>query len=88
MGISKRQGLGLWLLNATFNFQQYFSYIVEVRFITGGNRSTRKKNHEPTTNHRQTLSHNPLASLDGFSRSHGDGLYVKSTYSVGKMSTK
>ena len=47
-------------------------------------------------------SSSPLASLDGFSRSHGDGLYVmqlavaatnqnglyKSTCSVGKMSTK
>jgi len=25
-----------------FNFQQYFSYIVEVRFIGGGNRNARR----------------------------------------------
>ena len=35
------------------HFQPYFSYIVAVRFISGGNRSTR-----PVASHWQTLSHN------------------------------
>ena len=38
---------GLWCLS---HFQQYFSYIVAVSFIGGGN-------HWPVTSHRQTLSH-------------------------------
>ena len=33
-------GLGSWMFNA---FQQYFSYIVVVSFISGGNQSTRRK---------------------------------------------
>jgi hypothetical protein len=39
-------GLGLWYLT---HFQQYFSYIVAVSFIGGGNRSTRRK---PSTCHK------------------------------------
>jgi hypothetical protein len=34
------------------HFQQYFSYIVAVSFIGGGNRSTwRKENHRPVASH-------------------------------------
>jgi len=33
-------GLGLWFLR---HFQQYFSYIVTVSFIGGGNRSIQRK---------------------------------------------
>ena len=34
--------LGLWCFNAT-KFQQYFSYILAVSFIGGGNWSARRK---------------------------------------------
>ena len=42
--ILKGLGLGLWCLTPLSRFQQYFSYIVAVNFIGGGNRSTREKN--------------------------------------------
>ena len=42
-------------------FQQYFSYIMVVSFISGGNWSTRRKP-RPVANHRQTLSHNVVSS--------------------------
>ena len=38
--LSKRGGEGYSILR---NFQQYFSYIVVVSFIGGGNQSTRRK---------------------------------------------
>ena len=47
---------GVW-----HHFQQYFSYIVAVIFIGGGNRST-GENHLPATSHWQTLSHNVVLS--------------------------
>jgi hypothetical protein len=43
------------------HFQQYFSYIVAVSFIGGGNQSTRQ-NHSPVASHSQTLSHNIVSS--------------------------
>jgi hypothetical protein len=39
------------------HFQQYFSYIVAVSFIGGGNRRTRRK---PVASHWQTLSNNAV----------------------------
>jgi hypothetical protein len=39
-GLKAYIGLGLWCLN---HFQQYFSYIVVVSFICGGNQNTRRK---------------------------------------------
>ena len=36
------------------HFQQYFSYIVAVSFIGGGNRSS-EENHWPAASHRQIL---------------------------------
>ena len=36
-----------------FNFQQYFSYIVVVIFVGGGNRSTRRK---PLTNRKSLIN--------------------------------
>ena len=33
------------------HFQQYFSYILAVSFIGGGNWSNQKKNHRPVTSH-------------------------------------
>jgi hypothetical protein len=39
------------------HFQQYFSYIVAVRFIGGGNRRTQRKQPR-VASHWQTLSHN------------------------------
>ena len=44
------------VLNTTFN-NIYFSYIVAVSFIGGGNRVS-EENHQPAASHRQTLSHN------------------------------
>ena len=41
------------------HFQQYFSYIVAVSFIGGGNRSTRRKH---PTSHYKTLSHYVVSS--------------------------
>ena len=56
------------------HFQQYFSYIVEVSFIDGGNRSTRTagENHRPAASHWQTLSHNvvPCTSHLSWIRTH------------------
>jgi hypothetical protein len=43
------------ILKRLGHFQQYFSYIVAVSFIGGGNQSTRRK---PQTCRWQTLSHN------------------------------
>ena len=43
------------------HFQQYFSYIVAVSFIGGGNQSTRR-NHRPVGSHWQTLSYNIVSS--------------------------
>ena len=40
--MKKNLGLGLWCLKILF--QQYFSYIMAVSFIGGGNRSTEKTN--------------------------------------------
>jgi len=36
-------GLWVWVYGVYRHFQQYFSYIVAVSFIGGGNRSTRRK---------------------------------------------
>ena len=48
-------GRQIWFfLMVLCHFQQYFSYIVAVSFIGGGT----GENHRPSTNHRQTLSHN------------------------------
>jgi hypothetical protein len=46
--VSKGYGYGV-----SRHFQQYFSYIMVVSFIGGGNRSSRRK---------QTLSHNVVSS--------------------------
>ena len=43
------------------HFQQYFSYIMAISFIGGGNRSTRE-NHLPVASHWQTLSHNVVST--------------------------
>jgi hypothetical protein len=43
------------------HFQQYFSYIVAVSFIGGGNRSTRRKPQTCRKSLRQTLSHNVVS---------------------------
>ena len=47
--------------NVQRHFQQYFSYIVAVSFIGGGNQSTRRK---PTTRHKSltNLAHNVASS--------------------------
>ena len=42
------------------HFQQYFSYIIAVSFIGGGNRSNRRK--PPICRKSQTLSHNVVLS--------------------------
>jgi hypothetical protein len=44
------------------HFQQYFSYIVAVSFISGGNWST-WRNHWPAASHWQTLSHNVMKKV-------------------------
>ena len=43
------------------HIQQYFSYIMAVSFIGGGNRST-AENHQPVASYWQTLSHNVVSS--------------------------
>ena len=46
-----------WLVYCVWcHFQQYFSYIMAVSFVSGGNRNTRR-NHRPVASHWQTLSH-------------------------------
>ena len=45
--------------------QQYFSYIVAVSFIGGGNRSTQRKTTEPVASYWQTWSHNVVLSTPG-----------------------
>jgi hypothetical protein len=62
LGMKKNiAGLGLC------HFQQYFSYIVVVRFIDGGNRSTRRKSPSCRKSH-TNLSYNVVSStcLSGF----------------------
>jgi hypothetical protein len=41
----------VWFYCVERHFQQYFSYIVMVSFIDGGNRRTRRENHRPITSH-------------------------------------
>jgi len=54
---------GWWLVyGAKHHFQQYFSYIVAVSFIGGGNRRVPGENHWPVASHWQTLSHNVVLS--------------------------
>ena len=48
----------IMVVNATF--KKYFSYIVAVSLISGGNRST--ENHPPVVSYWQTLSHNVVSS--------------------------
>jgi len=50
-----------------FQIQQYFSYIMAVSFIDGGNRRTRK-NHRPVLSHLQALSHNVVPSTPRYER--------------------
>ena len=45
----------MMVYSASCHFQQYFSYIVAVSFIGGGNQSNREKT-------RRTLSHNVIWS--------------------------
>jgi len=40
---SKMKLSGLWVYGIERHFQQYFSYIVVVSFISTGNRSTQRK---------------------------------------------
>ena len=47
------------VFNATF--LSYFSYIVAISFIGGGNRSN-AESHRPAASHWQTLSHNVVSS--------------------------
>ena len=61
-----RLGLGLWYLT---HFHKYFSYIVAVSFLGGGNRSTRE-NYQPIASHWQTLSHTVVSIT---SRMSGNG---------------
>jgi len=42
--------------------QQCFSYIMAVSFISGGNRSTLRKNQQHGARHWQFLSHNVVSS--------------------------
>ena len=69
--------------------QQYFSYIVAVNFIGGGN-------YRPFASHWQTLSHNVVQLALSWSRTHnisGDGhrlhrsLYIQLPYDHGHDST-
>ena len=52
-------GVRVMVFNATFNNIS----VMEVSFMGGGNQSTRReKNHRPTANKGQTLSHNIVSN--------------------------
>ena len=53
----------LWFDGLQHHFQQYFSYIMAVNFIGGGN-------HRPFASHWQTLSHNVVQLALSWSRTH------------------
>jgi hypothetical protein len=55
---------GLWCLR---HYQQYFSHILEVSFIGGGN-NVHRENHRPTASHWQTLSCNVVSSISSNSQ--------------------
>ena len=55
-------GLTVMVFNATFNSTFYFSRIVAVCFIGGGNQSNRRKPRRPTASHWKVLSHNVVSS--------------------------
>ena len=59
------------------HFQQYFSYIVAVSFIGGGNRIMPGENDQPATSDRQTLSYNVVSSTPRLSeiRTHNSYEY-------------
>ena len=59
--------IGFMVYGVLRHIQQYFSYIVAVSFIGGGNRST-AENHRPVTSHWQTLSHNVASNTARYER--------------------
>jgi hypothetical protein len=61
--IKQKNTLVVQALFFSLDFQQYFSYIVVVSFISGGNQSTRRKPPTCCKSLKKTLSHNVVSRI-------------------------